>query len=385
MATPSTEEFLKQCREYLSNDSASLRTCAGALNISPTKFLDRIRQAYRDGVLVLRGKVNKDAGSEFTRRCLDDLHRYINTTVLDGEVDDETFAHESAGVILRNVRELLENPPHGKEREAVSLGLVSGTSVCRAVENIGGPLWDDVMAGLEVSPQIKAVNVLTLSITALHGDDFIEGNAGNACSRLAAQLKAKLGRKVEVDAFGLGLTLVVPKADLEHHDRDPLNRPIIQIADPERLGLEAQSQLDLVVFGAGPPGKPEYSVFMRVISEQGMTPPEGMCGDLAFFPLQADGTALELKREVNGAGDVSGRKEESCLIYSAILPTTLKKLAQPEAKARVILIARNRRRGKWAPKTDVIAAALRGGYVNALITDGPTVDRVSARMFGEAI
>lgn len=389
MAASSTEEFLKQCREYLSNDRSSLRTCAQELKISPTRFLDRIRQAYRDGLLVLRGKVDKDAGSAFTRHCLDRLHRYINTTVLDGEVDDETFAYESAGVILRNVRELLENPPHAKERGAISLGLVSGTSVCRAVEKIGGPLWDDVMAGLEVSEHIKAVNVLTLSITPLHGDDFIEGNASNACSRLAAQLKAKLprrgDRKVKVDAFGLGLTLVVPKDQLEHHDRDPLNKPVIEIADPERLAPEARSQLDLVVFGVGPAAGADDSVFMRVITDQGMTAPEGMCGDLAFFPLRADGEVLDLKRKTHEPGAAGGSADESCVIYTAILPRTLKRLAEPEAKARVILIARNHRRGKSAAKTGIISAALGGGYVNALITDKPSVDQVSRRMFGEAV
>ena len=178
--------------------------------------------------------------------------------------------------------------------------------------------------------------------------------------------------KCRVMPYGLGSTLVVGEEQLHHIDSSPSNKTVVDLADPGRLNGGEGSRLDLVITGVG---SPENSVFSQVLADEGIVSPEEMVGDVAFSPVDKDGNELTLMRERrrlrrSRKSKSAATGSERCLIYSAIRLETMRGLV--ESGARVALIARNRRRGTPVGKKDAILAAIRGRYVNVVITDAVT-------------
>lgn len=365
-----TELFFKQCRRYLSED-ISLKDCAEPLQLVANTFLHRIREAYSHGFLVLKGKVNDLQSTVLERHLLSEFKRYIKTIIAEGSPDGPMFARTAAETLLSCLRELLED----QKKKEVNVGIVSGSSTGEMIEQlVQGRLWDEFMGGLNISLD-KRINIMALNVTPVDGWE-LEGNANIAVLRLAVLLRDKLpeGEK-RVMPYGLSATLVVSENELSREDNNPANKKVITLADPSRLKPGKKSKLDLIITGVG---SPENSVFSRVIDEEGIKPAPEIVGDVAFAPVDKDGNEVTLTRTLlkKGRGKETKSKanssaDERCLIYSAIRLDTMRELVESEA-AKVLLIARNRRKGKTVDKTDSILAAIKGRYVNILVTDSIT-------------
>jgi hypothetical protein len=205
----------------------------------------------------------------------------------------------------------------------------------------------------------KIINIAALNVTPVDGWE-LEGNANIAVLRLAEMIRDRLP-KCTVTPYGLSSTLVVSEAELDREDISQSNKKVLELADPDRLKAGAKSGLDLVITGVGTPAN---SVFKRVLDAERIKSPKEMVGDVAFWPVDREGNPLALTRMATDGG------EETCLIYSAIRLRTLQQLVKSGAK--VVLIARNKRRSDPVDKTEAILAAVNGGYVSHFVTDMET-------------
>jgi len=221
-------------------------------------------------------------------------------------------------------------------------------------------LWDELASDAVV--RARTINIIALNVTPVDGWE-LEGNANIAVLRLAVFLREKLP-KCDCTPYGLTSALIIPEK--QRQAADITNKKLIEMADPTLLSSsKATSSLDLVITGVGTPSN---SVFQEVLKAAKIRAPKGMVGDVAFWPVDEAGNALTLTRKGPDG------KQETCLIYSAISLDTLKKLVK--SKAKVVVIARNKRRDAGVDKTKAILAAVRGGYVNFLVTDRATADNL---------
>ena len=356
-----TGKFLGQFREYLTREGLYVRDAGKIFNTSPSDFQDRMKEAYDAGYVVIKGKDASDKASDLKDHWNDHPFdaKVVRVFVAEGCPDSDTFAYYAAEKLALLLGEILA------AKDTVTIGIVSGSSTGETIRQfVESRLWDELIGNTEI--RAKKINVIALNVTPVDGWE-LEGNANIAVLRLAMFLRE---RGCKVMPYGLNAPLVVSAA--QRQDADNMNRKVISLADPSRLKLTGQPQLDLVITGVG---VPENSVFQEVLEAEGIHAPKTMVGDVAFSPVDAEGGPLDLLRG-------SRRKTQVCLIYSAIRLGTLKQLVEPHL-AKVMLIARNRRcvAGEAAntvvvTKTGAITAAIRGRYVNVLVTDGATADQL---------
>ena len=349
-----TEKFFEQCREYLAG-KARLKTVAGRLGISVVQFQDRIRVALESGYLVLRGVLAGKASMDLRSDWMDKYDENVETFIAEGCPDNETFAHFAAENLIWLLRILLE------QKKTITIGIVSGSSTGETIKQlVDSRLWDELVSDANIIA--GRINIIALNVTPVDGWE-LEGNANIAVLRLAMFLREKLPN-CDCTPYGLTSALIIPEN--QRKAADVTNKKLIEMADPSLISSGgAVSSLDLVITGVGTPSN---SVFQEVMKAANIQEPEGMVGDVAFWPVDEAGNALTLTRK-----GPKGKKE-TCLIYSAIRLDTLKKLVKK--KAKVVVIARNKRRDAGVDKTKAILAAVRGGYVNVLVTDRATADKL---------
>ena len=349
-----TEKFFEQCREYLAG-KARLKTAAGRLGISVVKFQDRIRLALESGYLVLKGLRANKASMDLRSAWMDKFDQNVEVCIAEGSPDNETFAHFAAENLIWLLRTLLE------QKKTITIGIVSGSCTGETIKQlVESRLWDELVSDANI--RSTSVHVLALNVTPVDGWD-LEGNANIAVLRLAMFLREKLP-ECACTPYGLTSALIIPEN--QRKAADITNKKLIEMADPALMSSKGgMSSLDLVITGVGTASS---SVFQKVIKAAKIQEPKGMVGDVAFWPVDEAGNALELTRKG------SKGKQETCLIYSAIRLDTLKKLVKK--KAKVVVIARNMRRDADVDKTKAILAAVRGGYVNFLVTDRATADKL---------
>ncbi len=349
-------EFLRQCSRYLGSNDASLRDCADPLNLSPNAFLHRLRQAYEAGFIVVTSPEKRDL-----RIQLEDWWRSqekpIRGFVASGSPDDSTFARAAAEAFLRLLRDVLND----KALLEVNIGIVSGSSTGLVFDElVQGRLWDEIMGGVDAEG--KTIRVIALNVTPVVGWE-LRGNANISVLKFAVLLRDRLSRVKQITPYGLSTMLVVSEANLRNVDDSPSNRTVVELTDPNRLGTNKMSQLNLVITGVG---SPDNSIFQRVLQEENLTAPPEMVGDVAFWPVDKLGAEVHLTR----ASKTRNHETEECLIYSAVRLETLRHLTRTGRK--VMLVARNRRLENKVHKTPAIKAAILGEYANYLVTDEQT-------------
>ena len=349
-----TERFFEQCREYLAG-KAPLKEVAKRLKISVVQFQERIRLALEARYLVLTGRMAGQESVNLRAAWMDTYGQNVDTSIADGCPDNESFSHFAAERLLWPLRLLLG------QKKTVTIGIVSGSSTGETIKQlVESRLWDELVSDANVTA--KTINVVALNVTPVDGWE-LEGNANIAVLRLAVFLREKLP---ECDCTPYGLTSSLIITESQRKAADVANRKLIELADPSLLSRkDAKSSLDMVITGVGTPSN---SVFQEVLKAATIRAPENMVGDVAFWPVDEAGKALTLTRRSHG------NRRENCLIYSAIRLNTLKDLVK--SKAKVVVIARNRRRDANVDKTKAILAAVRGGYVNFLVTDRTTADKL---------
>ena len=350
-----TEKVFEQIRLHFA-EGKPLRQCARDCEMATAGFIDRIQEAYAEGYLALKGKLAPTDAFDLQREWLTKHGRNVSIRVAAGCPDNNMFAHIAAERLLTLLRGLLED----RTRRRLTIGVVSGSSTGGTIEQlVGSRLWDETAAGVDNAAKI--IDVVALNVTPLDGWE-LEGNANIMVLRLAAFLRERLPN-CTVTPYGLSSILVVSENELHVYDAIPSNKKVLELSDPERVRGGKKSGLDLVVTGVG---TPENSVFQQVLAAEGISVAKEMVGDVAFWPVDQAGNPLKLTRKGR-----KGRKE-TCLIYSAIRLKTFKELV--ESGAKVVLIARNKRRDQPVEKSAAILAAVKGGYANHFITDGVTAD-----------
>lgn len=370
-----SNKFFELCRTYFEQPEQSFRQCAAEMGYTHTTFMRAVKTAFRHGYLVLKGPPDH-ATSQSLNRALSAVapnQRHIETHVVRGEIDDDSFACSAAERVLTLLRGVLQD----NTKREINLGLVSGSTTMRTVKRLAeGRFWEELLHDVEI--ENKKINIMALNISPVfHGEELLY-NAVNTVLLLYTWLKEKLAssKGCEVTPYQLSSTYVVKKSKVEETDRISANKHVLQYADPGRVEgnpPDSPSKLDMVITSVGGPAD---SLLQKVIQAEKLEidgPQGAFAGDLLFFPLDANGAELALKR-------ASGK--EDYLIYSALGLQTIKRMVEG-GRAKVVLIARDRRMGREIDKSKAILAATRGGFFNELITDVATAAKLQ-RLAGRA-
>lgn len=351
------DKHFEMINAYLMGEEA-YKDVAKEYGFAPKTFIRLLKHYYRREYLVFKGHKDKDS-SETLRQCLTRLagDNTVETFVVKKCISDVAFARVAAKPVFDVLIQLLG------DNEEVNIGLVSGSAVSRTVEQlVTNRFWEEIDLDPLIKSKPKKVNIMALNITSVLGWD-LEYNANNTVLLLSTFLCEKFKNSpCEVKPFGLGSTLVVSSSQRKRIDKMPANEQVLKYADPSRLDQEGPSKLNMVITGVG---CPKDSLFNHVIQTENLETydPNGkddkMVGDVAFSPLNADGKELSLRK--------IRTKKGGYFVYSALKLDVMKQLV--EAKAKVILITRNRQKDPKDEKTSTILAATKAAYYNYLITD----------------
>lgn len=406
-----TEAFFALADQHLAGQksaaacAAELREVSENKSFSTNTFLKWVTEAYIQGYLVLKTKSDDKTKNDLLTYINSHLQKVIIPYVCAGKPSHDMFALFAAECVINMLKALLH-----EGTEEISLGIVSGTSVCETIKQIcESALWDEIIGpDQEMSNGPRRINVLTLSIPPAVGDDLY-GNAIASVVAFARFLSQKLP-KCKITPYGMMSPLIVN--DIERAANDIINLEQLRIVDPDRLAkskqlvneqenskksvdpnadkkLEAQneqsdiiknknhnsefSKLDMVLLGAGP--KKEQSIFSRALDTAKIVWPEETIGDVGFIPIKKDGRT-----------DTLTRKGEPVFVYGLLSADLMRELVI--AGKKVVLIARNSRLIKYAGdsnglylpektnKVQSIKAAIRGGFCNFLITDKSAADAI---------
>lgn len=346
---PETEitcEYLEALARYLKGDLNS-RLAASAAHLSgPNRFLELMHVAFNLSYITVNAPINQ----EITNRMRDwaGFERRLEPRVVRGNPNDNTFYLRAAETLLIHLKRYLTST-----RKDVNIGIVSGSSTANTINRlVDSALWDEIMGGATVPP--KGVSVIALNATTVTSWE-LEGNANVSTLKLAVWLRERLDG-CTVNPKGISKDLIVRVSDADKSGVTPKkDRTKAFIMDKE-----GTPDLDIVISGVG---APDNSVFSDVLRILGIEPPNGIVGDIAFWPVDRNGKPLKLLR--------AGIEYQ---IYCEIDLTKMRELVNRGSV--VMVIARNLRRGKPADKTNAIRAAVRGNYTNVMLTDEDTAVEV---------
>lgn len=360
-----TENFLKALDRYLSGEILMDEAVEEASLKTRKQFHERMRVAYARHMLAVHAYIHPDLCTRMREGI--GPTRGIEAYVVKGRSDDRTFYLSAAEKFLIFMRNMLLD----EKTNEINIGIISGSSTASTVEHaINGGFWQEVMNGpieerrREGKPIQKSIKIIAINPTTLE-DWELQGNANIWALMLARMLYDKLP-DCEVTPYGVSTDLVIPETERRNVDNRPSNKRILEIVDPERLGLKRKSKLNLLITGVGARtkrGTRPNSVFQKVIESEQIPVPQPMVGDVAFVPVDRDGRELKLSKQGN-----------KYIVYSAISLPTMKQLASEGGI--VMLIARNLRKGEIVDKTDAIRAAIRGKYINVVFTDERTATSI---------